>query len=104
MTDTDEQNNGRTRDIAVTIDTEVSEVAQVSVAAAAKAAENRDIAAVMSEVATTMIAANFRMRRSLKFTGDDAHWWLATVDYLTRPQERQSHPGQEEGQRKQRQN
>ena len=91
--------NGRARDVVVTLETESSQVAQVSVAAAAKAAEDRDIAAVMGEVATTIVNANFRMRRSLKFSGDDAHWLLATVDYLTRPQERQPQP-----QQKQRQN
>jgi hypothetical protein len=90
MTDTD--GDGRSRDVVVTLETESSQVAQVSVAAAAKAAENKDIAAVMGEVATTIVNANFRMRRSLRFSGDDAHWLLATVDYLTRPQERQPQP------------
>lgn len=88
MTNTDGQGGGE-RNITMALETELAQVSQVSIAAAAKVAEDRDIATVMGEVATTMIAANFRLRRSLKFTGDDAHWWLATVDYLTRPTERQ---------------
>ena len=90
MTDTNSSEG--TRDITVALEAELAEVSQTTVAAAAQAAQNRDIATIMGQVMTVIVDANMRQRRSHKVSGDDCQWWAALVDYLTRPLDRQPEP------------
>lgn len=86
MTNTDGQ-DGVKRDITVALEAELSTVAKTTVAAAAKAAEDQDIAYVMTAQINCIIDANVRLRGSHRLVGADVQAWVNMVDYLTREKE-----------------
>jgi hypothetical protein len=82
MSNTDGQ-----RDITLAMEAELATVSKTTVAAAAKAAEDQDIAYVMTQQINCIIDANVRLRGSHRLVGADVQAWVNMVDYLTREKE-----------------
>jgi len=85
MTNTDGQDGKR--DITVALEAELATVGKTTVAAAAKAAEDQDIAYIMTQQINCIIDANTRLRGTPRMVGADIQAWVNMVDYLTREKE-----------------